>query len=496
MAIDLSTEAGQVTYRRSVTFLLMKTVHEMLPEAQVIDRFSIHKALYFELQNAGAVDKELVERIKSKMKDLVAEKLPIIYKEVPKDEAIKIIEKHNMTYRLELFKQANFQKATFYQCGDYFDMLCGKLLDSTEGLDQFELDYYGDGMVLRTPMTEKGVCKIHELIGLPKLTSIRKETKKWAKILNCDYVADLNKLVGTDGFGDMVRVSEGLHEKKIAQIADHIADNIENLRVITIAGPSSSGKTSFAQRLRIQLRVNGIEPISLSLDDYYVNRVDTPLDEKGEYDFEALEAIDIKLFNEHLVKLMAGEEVKTPIYNFLTGQREWSDNPPKKIRPDQPIIIEGIHGLNEKLTSSVPRENKYKIYISALTPLSLDRHNRIPTTQARLLRRLVRDYKTRGFSGSATLHKWASVRAGEEKNIFPYQEEADIMFNSALIYELSLLKKYAVPMLNEISQDDPQYQKAQELLDFCSCFRGEVDESDVPNNSILREFIGGSVFFK
>lgn len=493
---DLSNEKGQITYRRSVTFIMMMAVHNLYPAAKVIDRFSIHKGLYFELQDIGKVDDALAKKIADEMQHLVEKKLPIEYMEISKEEAIKKFSAVGHKIKTDFLKEVEMEKTPVYKCGDYYDFLCGVLLDSTKDLGQFKLDYYGDGIVLRTPMSGEGECKIHDLMSLPKLTSIRTESKRWASILHCDYVTDLNKIIKNGDYGDFIRVSEALHEKKIAQIADHIAENIEHLRLIAIAGPSSSGKTSFAQRLRIQLRTNGIEPISLSLDDYYVNRVDTPKDEKGEYDFEALEAIDVTLFNEHLLKLMQGEEVRTPTYNFMTGTREWHEDKKLQIRKDQPIIIEGIHGLNEKLTALVPRKNKYKIYISALTPLSLDRHNRIPTTQARLLRRLVRDYKTRGFNGSATLQKWASVRAGEEKNIFPYQEEADIMFNSALIYELAMLKKYAVPMLSEVGADDPQYDKAQELLRFCSCFQDAEDESDVPNNSILREFIGGSVFFK
>lgn len=494
--MELCTEKEQVRYRQSVSFLLMMAMYKINPEAEVISRYSIHKGLYFDIVNAGTVDEALVADIREKMRELSAEAIPIEKKVMEKSAAVKKFKELHLVERANLVNSLKLSEVITYVCDGYCDYLCADLLDNTSKLTEFELDSYAGGVVLRTPMSDGKEVKIHPLMQQPKLTAILDEAEEWASILRCDYVPDLNRMARHNDYSDIIRVSEALHEKKIAEIADHIKQDINNIRLITIAGPSSSGKTSFAQRLRIQLRVNGIEPISISLDDYYVNRVDTPLDEKGEYDFEALEAIDIKLFNEHLLKLMNGEEVVTPRYNFLTGQREWEGQEAVSVTEKQPIIIEGIHGLNEKLTSSIPRKNKYKIYISALTPLSLDAHNRIPTTQARLLRRLVRDYKTRGFNGENTLKKWPSVRAGEEKNIFPYQEEADTMFNSALIYELAILRKYAVTMLAEVPEDSEQYPKAQELLSFCQCFESIDDEYDIPNNSILREFIGGSVFFR
>lgn len=493
------TEQEQVNYRQSVAFLLMMAVHEISPEAEVISRYSIHKGLFFELDNIAA-NKLIVREIEMKMRELAEKKLPIEKHVIPVDEAVarfkslRIIERSNLLTSMK--RSMKLSEVTVYSCGEYCDMLYGDLLDNTEKLTEFKLDYHIGGLVLRTPMSDGKSVKMHPVMELPKLTAILAEAENWASILHCDYVPDLNRIIRNSDHGDLIRVSEALHEKKIANIADHIKDDIYNLRLICIAGPSSSGKTSFAQRLRTQLRVNGIEPISISLDDYYVNRLDTPKDENGEYDFEALEAIDIELFNEHMVKLMNGEAVTLPRFNFMTGLREWEGREPISVMPGQPIIIEGIHGLNEKLTSAIPREHKYKIYVSALTPLSIDAHNRIPTTQARLLRRLVRDHKTRGFNGETTLKKWPSVRAGEEKNIFPYQEEADVMFNSALIYELSILKKYAIIMLGEVPADSPQYPQAQKLMSFCQCFEDIYDEYDVPNNSILREFIGGSVFFR
>ena len=290
-------------------------------------------------------------------------------------------------------------------------------------------------------------------------------------------------------------MSEALHEKKIAEIADYIGSNIEKLRLILIAGPSSSGKTSFAQRLRIQLRVNGIEPVSISLDDYFRNWEDTPRTTEGAYDFENIGALDVELFNDHLVRLLNGEEVILPHYNFVTGKRE-EGTEHLSVAPTAPLIVEGIHGLNEALTAAVPRSKKYKIYISALTQLNIDAHNRIPTTDARLLRRMVRDYQFRGAYALKTLRQWPDVRAGEEKNIFPFQEDADAMFNSALIYELAVLKRYAVPLLEMVPCDVPEYTKANRLLDFCRCFSDITEEYDIPNNSLLREFIGKSIFFK
>ena len=358
-------------------------------------------------------------------------------------------------------------------------------------INKFKLQYYPPGFLLRFPLKENHF-DIPEFVDLPKLAGIFREAEQWGGKLGSAGLAQLNDEIIRGGFNDIVRIAEALHEKKVAQIADVIASHRESVRMVLIAGPSSSGKTTFAQRLGVQLRVNGIRPLAISLDDYFLNRVDTPRDEEGNYDFESLEAIDLQLFNEHLVQLLSGQSVESPYYNFKTGHREFSG---RRIRleKDQVLIVEGIHGLNEKLTESVPCDCKKKIYVSALTQLSIDDHNRIPTTDTRLIRRIVRDSQFRGHDALETLQRWPAVRRGEEKNIFPFQEQADMMFNSALIYELSILRRYADPLLSGVPQEVPEYLEARRLRSFLNHFR-PAPEEQVPPNSILREFIGQSCF--
>ncbi len=319
-------------------------------------------------------------------------------------------------------------------------------------------------------------------------------SQEWARILHCSYITDLNEIIDHGDIGELIRVSEALHEKRIANIADEIARKIDTRRLVLVAGPSSSGKTSFAQRLRVQLRVLGLEPVSISMDDYFHNREDTPKKPNGEYDFECLGAIDMNLFNEHMEKLIKGQTVRIPKFNFKKGQREKKPSAILQLKPNQPVIVEGIHGLNDRVSSGIAREAKFKIYVSSLTPLYMTENVRLSTTQARLFRRIVRDYRTRGTSASDTIQMWPTVMEGEQKNIYPFQDEVDATFNSALLYELGVLKKYAIYMLAEIPPEDPAYGKAQELLAFCRYFKAIVDEKDIPNTSILREFIGGSCF--
>ena len=497
MQFDFQMKNGETIYRNSVTFLLFMAFHRLYPNSIIMEKFSIHKALYFEFSDLDApLDEAFVERLAQEMQDIIAEDLLIEERTVTRAEAKELFSKKHFAKASAIFDYIRKDKITLAVCRDYFDVLKAKLASSTGYLTDFKLASYGKGLSLCTPMFENGELKIHTPVSLPKLTALRKESKFWANDLECAYVSDLNRLVENDNYAEIIRVSEALHEKNIAQIADIIKAKGEELKLIAIAGPSSSGKTSFAQRLLVQLRVNGLKPQTISLDDYYVDRHKTPIDENGDYDFESLYSIDLDLFNEHLLKLIEGEAVQVPLYNFKTGLREWHEHRQLKIHANQPIIIEGIHGLNEQLTEAIDRSLKYKIYVSSLTPLGIDYHNRIPTTQARLLRRIVRDYRTRPYSGEDTILKWASVRRGEEKNIFPYQEEADIMFNSSLLYELAVLKKYALPILYEIDEDSKAYPEARLLLDFLRCFLSVKDESEIPCNSILREFIGGSVFFK
>jgi uridine kinase len=494
--IRLDEPSGRRIYRRSAIFLLVIAVHELYPKAGVVVQFSANNGLYCDINlPAGRkLDAVLVKAIEDRMRSIVAEQRPVLKKSLPREEAVKLFKQSKQIEKVNLIAALQQPMVSMYYCGDFYDYLYGPMLGNTGDIGAFALDFYAPGILLRTP--EQGsVTAVPDSVAQPKLSNILGEAKDWAKILHCDYVTDLNRYNRQGDIGEIIHISEALQEKKIVEIADHIAKHRDQLRLVLIAGPSSSGKTSFAQRLRIQLRVNGLEPASISLDDYFCNREDTPRNEKGEYDFEALEALDLKLFNDNMVNLLKGEEVTIPTYNFVTGEREWN-KAPMTLAAGEPVIIEGIHGLNEKLSVAIPRKNKYKIYISALTQLNIDSHNRIPTTDARLIRRLVRDYQFRGSSALKTLRQWPDVRAGEEKNIFPFQEEADTMFNSALIYELGVLKQYVVPMLAKVPRDVPEYTKARRLLDFCEYFDDIKDEDDIPNNSLLREFIGRSCFFK
>ena len=492
--VDMRSEFGRRIYRRSVLFLLIMAVQELYPEAEVVVQFAAHRGLYCALHSPFDVTESAVRELEERMREIVAENRPIIKKRLQREKVVQLFKKSEQIEKANLVMSLETEKASLYYCGEFYDYLFGPMVPATGVLDKFALDAMPGGVLLRTP--EPSAPEIVPAFkAQPKFGSILMEAERWASVLHCDYVSDLNRYIRRGEVADIIHVSEALHEKKIAEIADHIASNIKELRLILIAGPSSSGKTSFAQRLRIQLRVNGIEPVSISLDDYFRNWEDTPRTKEGAYDFENIGALDVELFNNHLVRLLNGEEVILPHYNFLTGKRE-AGTEHLSIAPTSPLIIEGIHGLNEMLTASVPRDKKYKIYISALTQLNIDAHNRIPTTDARLLRRMVRDYQFRGAYALKTLRQWPNVRAGEEKNIFPFQEEADAMFNSALIYELAVLKRYAVPLLEMVPRDVPEYTKANRLLDFCRCFSDITEEYDIPNNSLLREFIGKSIFFK
>ena len=492
--VDTRSEFGRRIYRRSVVFLLIMAVRELYPEAEVVVQFTAHRGLYCAIPSPFDVTESVVRALEQRMREIVTENRPIVKKRLQREEVVQLFKKSEQIEKANLVMSLETEKASLYYCGEFYDYLFGPMVSATGVLDKFALDTMPGGVLLRTP--EPSAPEIVPAFKeQPKFGSILMEAERWASVLHCDYVSDLNRYIRRGEVADIIHVSEALHEKKIAEIADHIASNIKELRLILIAGPSSSGKTSFAQRLRIQLRVNGIEPVSISLDDYFRNWEDTPRTKDGAYDFENIGALDVELFNDHLVRLLNGEEVILPHYNFLTGKREVGSEH-LSIAPTSPLIVEGIHGLNEALTASVPRGKKFKIYISALTQLNIDAHNRIPTTDARLLRRMVRDYQFRGAYALKTLRQWPDVRAGEEKNIFPFQEEADAMFNSALIYELAVLKRYAVPLLEMVPRDVPEYTKANRLLDFCRCFSDITEEYDIPNNSLLREFIGKSIFFK
>lgn len=488
--IDISTSIGQRIYQRSLSFVFIRAAMELLPECKVSVEHSLSKGLYCEIKYKRPINEDTVEAIEKRMKEIVKEDVKLIKKNISKDEAKKIFSKFNMDAKEKLLKYRDKENINIYSCGWLKNYFYGYMVPSTGYLENFKLKFYLPGIIIQFP-TKDQPNEIPEFKEQPKLAAILREAEVWGSILDVGYVANLNELIENDKYPELIRIAEALHEKKIAEIADMITQ--KEKRVVLIAGPSSSGKTTFAQRLLIQLKVNGFNPITLSTDDYFVNREFTPRDKEGNYDFESLGAVDVEQFNEDLTKLIQGEEAHIPTFNFLTGTREYKGNK-IKIHKDQPIIIEGIHGLNERLTKDVPDDKKFKIYISALTQLNIDNHNRIPTTDTRLVRRIVRDSKYRGHSAITTLKLWKSVRRGEERNIFPFQEAADIMFNSALVYELAVLKKYAEPLLKEIDDKEPGYAEAKRLLKFLSYFKSIDDDTRILQTSILKEFVGGSCF--
>ncbi|MDI3533764.1 MAG: uridine kinase [Thermosediminibacterales bacterium] len=490
--IDLSDEYGNKIYVRSLSFVFIRAAKELFPNCRVTVEHSLGKGLYCEIHGKKHLNEKDVSAIESRMREIVENDEPFVKETVSLKKAIDLFKKQGQMDKVRLLKYRKDPFINIYSCGWLKDYFYGYMVPSTGFLKKFKLKFYLPGLIILYPHKENPDI-VPEFKDQPKLARIFRESEHWAEILKVGDVGSLNDYIASGRSGELIQIAEALHEKKLAQIADMITQNIERLHLILIAGPSSSGKTTFAQRLAIQLKVNGLQPVSISLDDYFLNREQTPLDEDGKPDFEAIEAIDLDLFNEHLIKLIHGEMVEIPRFNFKTGKRE-PKGIPLKIKKNQPIIIEGIHGLNERLTPSIPKDNKFKIYVSALTQLNIDDHNRIPTTDTRIIRRIVRDSQFRSLDALGTIKLWPSVRRGEEKNIFPFQEDADVMFNSALVYELAVLKKYAEPLLKEIDSSSPEYPKAKILLKFLQYFLPIGDEKDIPPNSILREFIGGSCF--
>ena len=486
---------GQRVYRRSVLFLLVVAIRELYgaKESELIVRDSANNGLYCDIVLPCGVTDESVAAIEAKMREIVREDRPIERRPVPREEAVHLFKEVRQIPKANVIAAMKKETVDLWFCGQQYDDFYGVLVDRTGVLDCFTLERMDRGVLFRTP--SGGGLMLPQVIFQPKFSQTLKDSVSWAKILHCEFLPDLNRIIQHGETGNLIRISEALHEKKIAEIADRIASNIGKARLVMIAGPSSSGKTSFAQRLKVQLRVNGLEPVSISMDDYFLDREKTPRTPAGAYDFESLHALHVELFNEHLVALMAGKEVALPHYDFVTGYRTDGAGEKLCITPEQPIIVEGIHGLNEALTHAVPRDQKFKIYISALTQLDLDMHNRIPTTEARLIRRLVRDYQFRASSAIKTLRQWPDVRHGEDQNIFPFQEEGDAIFNSALIYELAVLRKYAMPLLEAVPPEVTEYVHAQSLMRLLANFEDIREEDDIPNNSILREFIGKSCFF-
>lgn len=483
---------GNEAYRRTASMMMLKAFQDVMGREnfeRLTVQYSLDRGYYCELISDTSLTKELLDRVKLRMQEIQKENIPIIKKSIPKREAIEIFREHKMYDKVNLFHYRRSSRINVYTLEDTVDYFYGYMAPNTSYVRYFDLYLYDDGFVLQMP--EPASPETVDAFEPPeKLFNVLKQSARWGELLGVRTVADINNALADGSFSELMLVQEALQEKKIAEIAESIIES--GKRIILIAGPSSSGKTTFSHRLSIQLRAHGLKPHPIPVDNYFVNREDTPLDEYGKPNFECLEALDIKELNKDLQGLLAGEEVELPVFNFVTGKREMSGEK-MQIGDRDVLVIEGIHSLNDAMTYSIDQGNKFKIYISALTQLNIDEHNRIPTTDARLLRRIVRDAAKRGTNAAKTISMWQSVRRGEEENIFPYQENCDVMFNSVLIYELAILKQYAEPLLFSVREDQPEYETAKYLIKFLGYFLGASSEN-VPNNSILREFIGGSCF--
>lgn len=492
--LDITSSSGMRTYVRSLFFILVKAVEELYPQGSISLEHPISKGYFCKLHIDRTIGLDDVQRIKQKMQEIIAADIPYTRTESHTEEVVRLFEKRGMMDKARLLDTYGQLYSYYYQLGDTVDCYYSSLVPSTGYIRLFDIVKYYDGLLLRIPSRENPT-KLEEVVKQEKMLEVFQEYHRWNQILGISTVGDLNVACNHGHATDLINVSEALQEKKIAQIADEITHRNQDgkrVKLVLISGPSSSGKTTFSKRLSIQLMTNGLKPYPISLDDYFVNRNDTPLDENGKHDFESLYAIDLPFFEEQLTTLLNGGEVELPRYNFTTGKREMSG---KKLRIDEHmiLIIEGIHALNPALTPHIPNENKYKVYVSALTTILLDNHNYIPTTDNRLLRRIIRDYKYRNYSAEETIARWPSVRAGEEKWIFPYQENADAMFNSALLFELAVLKDYVEPVLRKVPNRCPEYSEAHRLLRFLNYFVS-VQDKELPPTSLLREFLGGSSF--
>lgn len=491
--ITTGDEIGHKTYKRSASLLLLKAIYHVAGHKNiknVILHYSVDAGYYYTIEGDVDITEEFLASVKTYMLELVERKIPIRKRSVGTNEAIELFHEHGMYDKEKLFRFRRVSRVNIYSLDGFEDYFYGFMVNHTGYLKYFELYPYDNGLVLQLPSQENPE-EVPPFCPRPKIFQVQKESEHWGEMMQADTVGALNEQIVQKGANQLLLIAEALQESKISQIARTIAEN-KDKKFIMIAGPSSSGKTTFSHRLSVQLAAHGLKPHPIAVDNYFVNREDTPLDSDGNYNFECLEAIDVKKFNDDMVRLLDGEEVELPYFNFKTGLREYRGNY-LKLGKDDVLVIEGIHCLNDKLSSSLPTESKFKIYISALTQLNIDEHNRIPTTDGRLIRRIVRDARTRGASAKQTIAMWNSVRRGEEENIFPYQESADVMFNSALIYELAVLKLYAEPLLFSIGKEEPEYNEAKRLLKFLDYFLGVPSES-IPSNSILREFVGGGCF--
>lgn len=491
--VTTKSTIGMDTYVRGLILLMMKSFYDILDKDKIRKisvEISIGRALYCDFDADYELDRKLLDKVKASMCRLVEEDLPIKKRTIKTRKAIELFHKYRMFDKEKLFKYRRVSNTNVYELAGFVDYFYGYMPASTGILKAFDLQLYKDGFLLLLPEVENPDV-VAKFVDSPLLFDTQNESNKWCAELGLDCVGALNEQICKGNVGDMILVQEALMEKKIGDIAEKIKER-KGVKFIMIAGPSSSGKTSFSHRLSIQLRTLGFTPHPIALDNYFKNREDTPLDENGNYNFECLGAIDVEGFNRDMSALLKGETVEMPTFNFKVGKREYKGNT-LKLNEDDVLVIEGIHGLNDQLSYSLPKESKFKIYISALTQINIDEHNRIPTTMGRLIRRMVRDARTRGTSAQGTIAMWPSVRRGEEENIFPFQEEADCMFNSAMVYELAVLKQYAEPLLFSIPESAPEYQEAKKLLKFLEYFLG-ISSEEIPHNSIVREFVGGSVF--
>lgn len=488
--LDMHSSSAQRNYTRTLFFILCKAVHDLYAGSEVVIDIPVSNGYYINLKIGHEVSEEDAVRIRERMQQIIDAKIPIVRYQVPTEEAIKMFESKGDEAKVKLLRSIGSLYTVYHQIDDYVDYYYGSLLPNTGDIYLFGLEKYYEGLLLRIPSKENP-AKLGELIRQDKMFEVFLEQHRRQHILGVSTVGDFNEAVQKGHATDMINISEALQEKKISQIADSIAMH-PDVRMVLIAGPSSSGKTTFCKRLSIQLLANGIRPVQISLDDYFVDRHRTPLDSNGDFDYESLYALDIQLINEQFSALFRGDEVELPKYNFLTGKSEKSG---KKMRLEerQVLVVEGIHALNPELTAQIPDEQKFKVYISALTTILLDDHNYIPTTDNRLLRRIIRDNKYRGVSAQETIKRWPSVRAGETKWIFPYQENADIMFNTAMLYELAVIKSQAVPLLEQVPENCEEYAEAYRLRKFLAYIK-PISHRDLPPTSLIREFLGGSSF--
>lgn len=489
--ITTRQKPGISAYKRSATLLMLKAFYAVAgPEnvEKVIVDFSIGKGFFVEARGNFTLNQELLDQVKAKMQEYVDQEIPILKRSISTDDAIERFHRHRMYDKERLFRYRRVSRVNVYSIDGFEDYFYGYMVPNTKYIRYFDLKLYEYGFVLMLP-SMLAPTVLPQFAPLPKLFHTLADSSLWGQRLDLETVGALNDKIAEGDMSHLIMIQEALQEKRIAEIAAQIAER-KTAKIVMIAGPSSSGKTTFSHRLSVQLEAIGLKPHPIAVDNYFVNRIDSPRDENGNYNYEILECLDVEQFNQDMQALLRGEQVELPYYNFKKGEREYKGDF-LKLGKEDILVIEGIHCLNDRLSYSLPRESKFKIYISALTQLNIDEHNRIPTTDGRLLRRMIRDARTRGTSARDTIRMWPSVRKGEEENIFPYQEEADAMFNSALIYELAVLKQYVEPLLFGISKNCPEYTEAKRLLKFLDYFIG-VSSEDIPKNSILREFIGGS----